>query len=500
MAREKWRKHHEWTGLGVFIFLLLFCLSGIALNHRQELRDVDVSRGWLPSRYRYDHWNNGLLRGTLPVGNDVIIYGSGGVFLCDKDGGNVRDLNDGLPAGADARAIRAVVRTTDGFFAVSQYALYRLVDGRRWRQEPFATADDERISDITCRGDTLVIVGRSYLYLAAPEATADTVAAGNRQWSWQQIQLPVPDDGKPQSTLFRIVWRLHSGELFGTAGRLVVDVIALILVFLAITGIVILLRPYNSTSAPDSGIRTVYPQHPLYRLSALWHNKIGRATIILTLLVVVSGWCLRPPLMIALVKNKTSLSVGSNPWDDKLRMLRYDAWHGDWLLSTSDGFYAVSSLNSDDAPISLKKVDNAPSVSVMGLNVWQQLDDGEWLCCSFSGPTIWDRAARSVAPRQRPAIFNNDAISGYSEDIGEHVFMVSYTRGTLAIAQPEALRRLPMSLWNVALEVHSGRLFFGPMATWVYAFVIGLLAFWCLWSGWRLSGYGRKKRRHNSNR
>lgn len=502
MARAKWKKQHEWSGLGVIAFLLMFCLSGIVLNHRQAFSNVGISRSLLPSRYQYTHWNNGLLRGTLFAGNDVIIYGNGGMFLCDKDGGNVRDLNAGLPSGADERAIRAVVKTTDGIFAVSQYALYRLYDGRQWKQEPFSIAEHERISDMANRGDTLVIVGRSYLYLAPNEPVADTITTAQaRQLKWQKIQLPVPESGKPKTTLFRLVWQLHSGELFGVAGRLVVDAIAIILIFLCVTGIISLIRPRARVSAPGGGVQTILDQSAVFRFSALWHSRVGRGTIVLTLLIVITGWCLRPPLMIPLVKSKTALFGGDNPWNDKLRMLRYDARHGDWLLSTSDGFYSISSLDNEqkgnDSQLStfnpqLKRIDNAPEVSVMGLNAWQPLVDNLWVCCSFSGMTIWERDAQANETTQkREMSFGDKAISGYSSDIGELPFVVNYVKGTDVIAQPSALCTLPMSLWNVALEVHSGRLFFGNAATLSYVFIIGLLTFWCIWSGWKM----RKKRK-----
>ena len=102
------------------------------------------------------------------------------------------------------------------------------------------------------------------------------------------------------------------------------------------------------------------------------HDRIGRYTIILTLLIALTGWCLRPPVMIALVLNKIPALPGTtlkreNPWHDKLRMIRYDDSCHDWLLSTSQGFY---SLNMSNAKV--KALASAPPVSVMGLNVLQK--------------------------------------------------------------------------------------------------------------------------------
>ena len=69
--------------------------------------------------------------------------------------------------------------------------------------------------------------------------------------------------------------------------------------------------------------------------------------------------------------------------------------------------------------------------------------------------------------------------------------IADYYDGTSVIPQPSALAHLPMSLWNVALEVHSGRIFIGSIATYVFIFVMGILSLWCLWSGYR----ARKRKR-----
>ena len=65
MKKSTWRKHHKWFGLIMAVFLILFCVSGIILNHRQFFSDCQISRGWLPETYRYRNWNNGLWRGTV---------------------------------------------------------------------------------------------------------------------------------------------------------------------------------------------------------------------------------------------------------------------------------------------------------------------------------------------------------------------------------------------------------------------------------------------------
>ena len=65
MNKRTLRKQHKWIGIGITFFILMFCVSGILLNHRSLIKNVDISRKYLPNNYKYENWNGGLLRGTL---------------------------------------------------------------------------------------------------------------------------------------------------------------------------------------------------------------------------------------------------------------------------------------------------------------------------------------------------------------------------------------------------------------------------------------------------
>ena len=339
--------------------------------------------------------------------------------------------------------------------------------------------DDEKLTDIASHGDTLVVLSRSYAYISVPPYK-----------NFRRVQLGAPKNYKQRVTLFRTIWLLHSGELFGSAGKVAVDFIAVILVLLCITGVVFALRP---------------KQKALLRLSLKLHDKIGRYTIAVTLLIVLTGWCLRPPVMIALVLNKIPAIPGTtlrsnNPWNDKLRMIRYDKDEHDWLVSTSEGFYSLKLNNG-----AMNKIESAPPVSVMGLNVLQKDANGKWYCGSFSGLFVWDRQKGTAidyfthmpAPKKAGAPFGKKAIAGMSQDFvhksseasmtyNRSAIIADYYDGTTIIAQPSSMNYLPMSLWNIALEIHSGRFFIGNIATYIFIFVMGILAIWCLWSGYNI--------------
>lgn len=463
------------------------------LNHREAVADINVSRKWLPAGYRFDAWNGGLLRGTLRyTGKDssVFIYGNGGIWRTDSAAVSFADFNEGLPQGADYRNIRGMVQTPDGvLLAAGLFGLYRY-DGTAWREIPLPLDEGERLSDITARGDTVIVTGRSFLYMATTPYR-----------EFRQITVKSPTDYDGNVSLFRTVWLLHSGELFGFAGKLLMDAVAVILMLLCLTGIVYWLLPKYIRRLRKKG-KPVKACIWLLGDSLKWHDKLGRYTIVILLFVTVTGWCLRPPVLIALVYGTVPPIPGTqldspNAWNDKLRMLRYDDACGDWLLSTSEGFYSLAS--PDAVPV---KVEKAPPVSVMGLNVWQKDRQGNWLAGSFGGLFVWDREHNRVtdyftgeeAEDTAGPPFGRFAVSGYSEDFKEKECVVEYYEGTDALAQPGELSTQPMSLWNFALEVHSGRIYMGSIATYVFVFFTGAGLVWCLWTGWKLrrkTGAGR---------
>lgn len=482
-----YRKHHKWFGIVFCFFLLMFAISGIVLNHRHMYGRINVSRSVLPISYHFRNWNNGLLRGTLHVGKDsVLIYGAGGAFLTDNEAKTFWDFNQGMPIAADSRALRNVVQTERGnLFAVGQFDSYMLSAGR-WERLPIGTGtakyNDVRFSDITTKGDSVIVVGRDMLYVGTPPYT-----------SFEPLELTAPTNYDARVSLFRSVWLMHSGQILGIPGRVMLDLIGVLFIFLCLSGIAIWLLPKAMKRNVCSGIK------PIFKHSFKWHERLGRKSFIILLFVTITGFALRPPLLVALAKIHTppipfTTLDTDNPWQDKLRALRWDNEKHDFLLSTSDGFYSMKSLS--DTP---HKESSAPPVSVMGINVFQKHSaTGEWLVGSFSGIYSWDRNDNRTidyitceACKEPSAIpFGKTAVSGFTQDFDSDI-VCTYDKGSESIAQPSWMELLPMSLWQLALEVHTGRIYtvLGKEILF-YIFIAGIVTLWVLWSGWKI----RKKR------
>lgn len=493
-----WRKQHKWFGIILFIFIVLFCVSGIILNHRHAFAKYSISRKYLPPKYRYDNWNNALLRGTVALNNDtLLLYGNSGMWYTDTLGSFYNDANSGLPKAAELRAVRSVVKVANGhLFAATGSGLYESAHSSQWQRVSVPVLPEERLTDLTLKGDTLLLLSRSNLYVALPPY---------KQFTKVTLTTPAGYDGKV--SLFKTVWLLHSGALFGTVGIYVVDVLAIALIILCLTGLIYWLLPVSIKRARKAK-KAARQRKKMLRYSLLTHDRLGRYTFVPLLLLTITGWALRPPVLIALVQGKVQAVPGSsldsdNPWNDKLRMIRYDRQFGDYVISTSDGFYSFASLN--DIP---EKVPHTPPVSVMGLNVWERDNNGMWLCGSFSGMFKWDRSNGVVydffsgerAKEQAGPPFGQVAVAGYSH----HYFpnkmpnglIFRYDKGCDVLPMPSSFKHLPMSLFGVALEVHTGRIYpFPGVVSLFFIFIAGITVAWVLITGFKVRLRIRKRKK-----
>ena len=167
---------------------------------------------------------------------------------------------------------------------------------------------------------------------------------------------------------------------------------------------------------------------------------------------------------------------------------RDDEQQNDWLLATSEGFYSLKSFQS--TPV---KISRTPPVSVMGINVLKQDKQGNWLTGSFSGMYVWNRHLGNItdfftgktAPETAGPPFGNHAITGYSSDFDGKLCIAEYEKGSGFASMPANMETLPMSLWNFAQEIHTGRIYtvLGK-GTLVFIFFAGLGVLWSLITGY----------------
>lgn len=550
MARLKynftWKKYHRWLGLVLSVFMLVFCVSGIILNHREVFSGCEVSRKWLPASYYIKNFNNGVVKGTVMKKSaahslssencdSVLAYGCAGVFLTDSRLSTWQDFNAGLPESIDERNVRHVVKAKDGsLWCAALRDVYRYDENsHRWKKVELP-GNEERIMDVALAKDSMTVVAltRSRVFTIVPFVQyGEIVKIGKSSSETYRVEskiIPAPKKYEPKTTLFKLVWHLHSGEFFGLPGKLVVDAIALVLIVLSITGILLFILPYGIRRAKKLAAKARMKRlGKQFAWNMKWHNKIGYVTIVLTLWIAITGMCLRPPLMVPLVLSKLPQAVGEdgNVWQDKLRAIRWDAVQGDWLVSTSEGFLRVDE-DFSQAPKMLPD-DECPKLSPMGVTVFESDGKGGWIVGSFRGIYRWNPVNHSLnqildyftgKPSEETSMIpiSDNLVCGYSEDfLGGKPLVFDFAKGVedakgqavaLCNDEPKTSRNeesmsdlicetAPMSLWNVALELHVGRCyspFLGPLSD-LFVFLSGLLITLVLLSGYIISHRRRKK-------
>ena len=345
---------------------------------------------------------------------------------------------------------------------------------------------EKRIAGVITNGDSLLVLTRSNLLVATDNPGI---------LEFEKIQLPHPVGFVSETSLFKALWTIHSGEIFGLPGKLVVDLVGLVMIFLSFTGIVWFIAPdlvrrlRNRKKLRKSTAR-------LNRFSRKWHNHIGIWAVTILLTTTLTGMFLRPPLLIAIIRSKVpawkfTALYHANPWHDKLRGIQYDRFNNSFIFSTSDGFFHADPNLSD----SLRRFRVQPPVSVMGINVFEQPKDGSFIIGSFSGIYRWVPAMNyvqdlitglEVQPRRGgPPAFGSIAVAGYISTNAGNEFIFDYDAGVFSKNPGQRFPEMPaymkakspLPLWNTALEIHTGRIYyviFGKYQPWFIP-IMGLL-------------------------
>ena len=486
------KKYHKWLGIVLSLFILFFSISGIVLNHRELFAGFDISRSWMPQEDQYHNWDNAAVKGTLKVdSSSVLIYGNIGIWKTDIHFQQFSDFTQGIPSGIDNRKICKLFKDHNGkLFAGTFFGLYQYdFEKENWEKIDIPVYN-KRITDIFEKDNSLYVLTRDYL-LQKKEKNDFTI-----------LELPEPENYTNKIGLFKTLWVIHSGEIYGTIGKLIVDLIGIIFIFLTITGLILFINPrrLKSLRKKDEKIKAIQRSQ---KWNLKWHNKLGWTTIVLLLITTITGMFLRPPLLIP-IANKQVEKIpfthldSPNPWNDKLRRILYDEAKDRFIVATLDGFY----YSDDNFQSKLKRFKVQPPASVMGVNVFDIVKENTYLVGSFEGLFLWNPVEGSTLDyienknyeksSERGSPIGNYLTTGISYDFEGKETIFTYNLGAFVkgqkngfVAMPEAIADSPISLWNVALEVHTARIY-KPIIGMFYLLIIplsGILMIFILISG-----------------
>ena len=461
------RKYHKWLGVIFGLIILTYVCSGIVLNHRETLSFINVNRKLLPKEYRYQNWNNAAVKSTLRVDSDsILIYGNIGIWLTDSSYSDFSNFSSGFPKGIDNRKISQIIRATGNRLLAGTFSgLYTYSYKEKKWVYVYLPVKEKNIADIIQKQDTIFVLTRSFL-LKTTDLKSFVVA-----------QLPPPENYDNKAGLFKTLWVIHSGEIYGTAGKIIVDFAGLIFAFLTITGFIVFVnRIVLKKNIKPETVKVKLKKSNRWNIK--WHNKFGWIALAILILNTTTGMFLRPPLLAFIGNSRvgkipfTELAT-PNPWFDQLRRIFYDKEIDRFIIVTMDGLY----YSDDNFKTELKQYLFQPPASVMGVTVFEKIDSYKYLVGSFEGLFVWNSQSGEVIDyvKKQPYVtptslgkpIGDYLVSGFTRDFKNQEYFFDYDKGATNINGAERFPYLPrkiiddspISLWNVALEIHTGRIY-----------------------------------------
>ncbi|HSA04864.1 MAG TPA: PepSY-associated TM helix domain-containing protein, partial [Tenuifilaceae bacterium] len=371
------------------------------------------------------------------------------------------------------------VTSNGDYLAATRFGIYKYIKPQQIWIKCQLPKNDEFVTGIEIVDSTIYITTRNSLYTAKD---SDGIL------NFTKVELIPPTGSKPNMSIFRLFWIIHSGEILGISGRVIVDIVGLIMLFLSITGLIYFISPKI--------VKRVKGRYKLRRtkqatkFSYKWHLKVGAISAFLLLIVSFTGIFLRPPFLLFVVNGSINHSENSAQkndifWHDKIRDIKFDKARNLFLIATSDGIFYGKELKE-----SLCKFKNEPPISVMGINVFEILENGDYLIGSFSGAFQWNPTngttynyitGQEVVPAYSlSSPFGSVAVSGYSK-INNDEYFFDYDKGVLPmrqnlkdIAMPKLVKdsfRFP--LWNLTQEFHTCRIY-SPIISSFYILIVPL--------------------------
>lgn len=229
------RHWHARIGVLAALFFLFLAVTGLALNHTDVLRlsQKQVGSGWLM------HWYG--LHAQVPTQGYLF---SSGYFAGDRE----HWVMDGHVLAAAAQAVRGAVEAGGVRYLATADTLYLYqLDGSLVDKLSGSALPAAPIVRIGTQNGALAIDTPQGIYASQDgldwkQAKSDGVAWAAPQLLPPTTQQQLTEFFSPSLPLERVLLDVHSGRILGRYGPLLMDLVALVLSVLAISGVWIYLR------------------------------------------------------------------------------------------------------------------------------------------------------------------------------------------------------------------------------------------------------------------
>ena len=458
---------HKYLSLTLLLYCLWMALSGIALNHPQLLRNFSFSNRIMPANYQYQNWNRMSWRDSVFSryhDNQLYVGGKEGVWQSLNQGKSFTPLSAGFPQSAYDKDTFSLLLADDNgretLFAGTRSGLfYRR--GEKWQPVKHPILGTEPVIDLLQIDQQILAFTDSAAFKARIDGQAPV---------FTKLPLPRATGSASQTPLFRWLRKIHDGSIFGLPGRLLVDGVGGLIIFLSLSGLIIWYVLYRKKRHKKSRL-----SGGIFAGNFRWHLRLGIIGALFIAITALSGAFAHPPLLLTIARLQVPSSlmprdISNNPWAEQIQRAAYLKSRKRLIIATKQGLFSGPIDGTRDF---LRLPDTVP-IHGMGALVFKSLGPDKLLIGSFSGLYLWDTGNRIVMQLKAKARANTPdwgrpiMATGVAVYKNEPILAVDYESGLKPLRQrselwpamPNQLREEGrISLWNALFELHNGRIF-----------------------------------------
>jgi hypothetical protein len=343
-------------------------------------------------------------------------------------------------------------------FIGSRDGLYRYhVVTQQWHYY-LQTRDQRIVSIVKDEHNTIIAIANHHIYTVEATTSSDVADKVTNKVNERAVTLA---ESSQETPLFRFIFALHNGELLGIAGVLLMDLVALSLIYFCLSGLYYWLFPkivrkkMLSKRQQIKGGRT-------FRWLAKYHNSWGFILAPLLIISAATAAVMRPPGLLLIVAGNSPIDVYASHATNNIpyKITKAALIEKKLVLLTDDGVFSGNLYTG-----SFEQIKFSVPVHGMGATIFQQQTDGNLLVGSFSGLFVWqeehDNYEAIVLPEETKGIL---PVAAYQSESGLVLF--DFFRGKL-FDQTSVFSTMPdsinddarMALWNFFFELHNLRIF-----------------------------------------
>ncbi len=458
------KKTHKVLGLFIILFLIWSSVSGIILNHKELFASFTIPTSMVPDQYNHDNWNRGSMIDFLFLKDNPktgFVGGKKGVFKTIDGGKSFKPFMKDYPKSLLFKKTNdlLLIENSQLLFAGNNRGLYfcNINDGE-WKKLLLGKNNITKVMKIIYSNNKLIIITDSNVFTTRINNTTN----------FEFTNLHINRSDNKKINLIDYFRHIHSGNVWGLFGRLLFDILGLLIIFFSISAFYIWYFPKkkNKTSKGKKS----------YGFFLKYHKLLGVFTAFFILIIAITAFFMRPPFVAIIANTKISSSFypafeSPKPWTEKLHNAVYIEQSNKLIIETTEGFYE-GHLKKEAI---YKKIDIPLNVFVMGATVFEKLNN-DFLIGSFNGLYKIKENGKTInyINKKEPQFVSSIIpgkfmITGYFKTPENEEFITTHRKGVLYLNGKSAKDRFPMpieisknnsmSLWNYMFELHNGRIF-----------------------------------------